>query len=76
MVMSEGSLEFEKGVYSAREMMQIIPIKDDGGITELYAKNTWTEQVLPNASRKTAISLGQTLAISVVVEGYEIPSAW
>lgn len=60
MVMAEGSLQFEESVYSAREMMQIIPIKDDGGITELYAKNTWTEQMLPNASRKPAISLGQT----------------
>ncbi|MGY8716104.1 MAG: nucleotidyltransferase domain-containing protein [Candidatus Poseidoniales archaeon] len=57
MVMSEDSLEFEEGVYSAREMMQIIPIKDGGGLTELYAKNTWAEDILPNASRKTAITL-------------------
>ena len=59
MVMSEDSLEFEKGVYSAREMMQIVPIKDDGGITKLYAKNTWTEQILPNASRKPSIAVDQ-----------------
>ena len=60
MVMSEDSLEFEKGVYSAREMMQIIPIKDDGGISELYAKNPWTEEMLPNARRKQATSLDKT----------------
>lgn len=60
MVMSEGSLQFEKGVYSAREMMQIVPIKDNGGITELYAENAWTEQILPNASRKQSIALNQT----------------
>ena len=59
MVMSEDSLEFEKGVYSAREMMQIIPIKDNRGISELYAKNPWTEEMLPNARRKTAITLEQ-----------------
>ena len=59
MVMSEDSLEFEKGVYSAREMMQIVPIKDNGGISELYAKNPWTEEMLPNARRKPAITLEQ-----------------
>ena len=59
MVMSEDSLEFEKGVYSAREMMQIIPIKDDGGISELYSKNPWTEEMLPNARRKAPITLEQ-----------------
>jgi hypothetical protein len=31
MVMSEDCLEFEKGVYSAREMMLIIPVEEDGG---------------------------------------------
>lgn len=59
MVMSEESLQFEKSVYSAREMMQILPIKDDGGISELYAINPWTEEMLPNASRKPAITLEQ-----------------
>jgi len=59
MVMSEDSLEFEEGVYSAREMMQIIPVKDDGGLTELYAKNTWAQDILPNTSRKIAINIEQ-----------------
>ncbi len=60
MVMSEDSLEFEKGVYSAREMMQIVPIKDNWGISDLYAKNPWTEEMLPNARRKPSLSLNQT----------------
>ncbi len=60
MVMSEESLQFEKSVYSAREMMQILPIKDDGGISELYAINPWTEEMLPNARRKPSLSLNQT----------------
>ncbi|MCP2507821.1 MAG: nucleotidyltransferase domain-containing protein [Candidatus Thalassarchaeaceae archaeon] len=59
MVMSEDSLEFEEGVYIAREMMQIIPVKDAGGLTELYAKNTWTKDILPNTNRKTAINIDQ-----------------
>ena len=59
MVMSEDSLEFEEGVYSARELMQIIPVKDDGGLTELYAKNTWAQDILPNTSRKIAINIEQ-----------------
>ena len=59
MVMSEDSLGFEKGIYSARELMQIIPIKDSGGLTELYSKNVWTIDILPNASRKKNIIIGQ-----------------
>jgi predicted nucleotidyltransferase len=59
MVMSEDSLEFEKGVYSARELMQIIPVKDDGGLTELYSRNTWVQDILPNTSRKIAINIEQ-----------------
>ena len=59
MVMSEDSLGFEKSVYSAREMMQIIPIKDSGGLTKLYAKNMWTLDILPNSSRKESITIGQ-----------------
>ncbi|MEJ6524738.1 MAG: hypothetical protein QNL65_11250, partial [Opitutales bacterium] len=59
MVMSQDSLEFEKSVYSAREMMQIIPIKDSNGISELYSKNTWVNEVLPNASKKQSITLPQ-----------------
>ena len=59
MVMSEDSLEFEEGVYSARELMQIIPVKDDGGLTELYSRNTWVQDILPNTSRKIAINIEQ-----------------
>jgi predicted nucleotidyltransferase len=59
MVMSQDSLEFEKSIYGAREMMQIIPIKDSNGISELYSKNTWVNKVLPNASKKKLLDLPQ-----------------
>lgn len=59
MVMSENSLKFDKSMYSAREMMQIIPIKDDGGIDRLYGTNTWTEEMLPNATRKPTLVMDQ-----------------
>ena len=59
MVMSEDSLGFEKSVYSAREMMQIIPIKDKGGLSKLYSKNIWALEILPNSSRKKGIDIGQ-----------------
>ena len=59
MVMSQDSLEFEKSIYGAREMMQIIPIKDSNGISELYSKNTWVNEVLPNASKKKLLELPQ-----------------
>jgi len=52
MVLSEESLWFEKTVYTAREMMQIIPIKDSNGITKLYDVNDWVKGVLPNAGKK------------------------
>ena len=48
MVMSEDYLGFEESVYSAREMMQIIPIKDKGGLSKLYSKNIWALEILPN----------------------------
>jgi predicted nucleotidyltransferase len=67
MVMSEDSLEFEEGIYSAREIMQIIPIKDSGGLTELYAKNIWAKEILPNASRKETIH---------ICEIYQYPWWW
>ena len=57
MVMSEESLEFEESVYSAREMMQMIPIKDVDGITELYANNKWAQDMLPNAIQKQPLAL-------------------
>jgi predicted nucleotidyltransferase len=57
MVMSENSLVFEKNVYVAREMMQIIPLKDDNGISQLYTMNTWVKEVLPNTQMKPSISL-------------------
>ena len=59
MVMSEDYLGFEESVYSAREMMQIIPIKDKGGLSKLYSKNMWALDILPNSSRKKGINIGQ-----------------
>lgn len=59
MVMSEDYLGFEESVYSAREMMQIIPIKDKGGLSKLYSKNIWALEILPNSSRKKGINIGQ-----------------
>ena len=59
MVLSEESLRFEKTVYTAREMMQIIPIKDKGGLSKLYSKNIWALEILPNSSRKKGINIGQ-----------------
>lgn len=59
MVMSEDYLGFEESVYSAREMMQIIPIKDKGGLSKLYSKNIWALDILPNSSRKKGINIGQ-----------------
>lgn len=57
MVMSVDSLEFEQSVYGAREMMQIIPLKDENGISEMFNKNTWVNEVLPNARLKPSIPL-------------------
>ena len=39
--------------------MQIIPIKDIGGLTELYEKNMWAQDFLPNASRKQTIHISE-----------------
>ncbi len=52
MVMAEDSLSFSPSLYSAREMMQMIPIKDTGGLTKLYRANRWVGEVLPNAEPK------------------------
>ena len=57
MVMSADSLEFEQSIYGAREMMQIIPLKDENGISEMFNKNTWVNEVLPNARPKPSIPL-------------------
>ena len=59
MVLSEDSLRFEKTVYTAREMMQIIPIKDFKGITKLYDVNDWVKEILPNAEKKPAQPLSK-----------------
>lgn len=59
MVMAENSLEFEKSVYGAREMMQIIPLKDNNGLSQMYKMNTWVNDVLPNARTKPSISLSE-----------------
>lgn len=52
MVMSQDALEFTPSLYSAREMMQMIPIKDTGGLTDLHEVNRWVHDVLPNAKPK------------------------
>ena len=57
MVMSEESLQFDRSMYTAREMMQIIPLKDYGGISQLYRMNTWVHDVLPNADKKPLMEL-------------------
>ena len=59
MVLSEESVRFEKGVYTAREMMQIIPLKDSKGITKLYNANEWVNEILPNANKKPSKSLSE-----------------
>ena len=59
MVMSENALGFEKSTYGAREMMQIIPLKDGDGISELYEVNSWVHEVLPNAEKKQLMKLSE-----------------
>ena len=59
MVMSDDSLEFEKSMYGAREMMQIIPLKDNDGISELYRMNSWVKDVLPNSDMKSPMELSE-----------------
>lgn len=59
MVLSEESLRFEKTVYTAREMMQITPIKDSYGITKLYNMNEWVQEILPNSVKKSSQPLSE-----------------
>ena len=60
MVLADDSLEFEHSVYGAREMMRIIPIKDDRGISDLYESNKWVQDILPNSRKKGLFELEQT----------------
>ena len=60
MVLANDSLEFEHSVYGAREMMRIIPIKDDTGISDLYESNKWVQNILPNAGKKGLSEIEQT----------------
>ena len=60
MVLANDSLEFEHSVYGAREMMRIIPIKDDRGISDLYESNKWVQDILPNSRKKGLFELEQT----------------
>ena len=60
MVLADDSLEFEHSVYGAREMMRIIPIKDDRGISDLYESNKWVQDILPNARKKGLFEIEQT----------------
>ena len=59
MVLADDSLEFEHSVYGAREMMRIIPIKDDRGISDLYESNKWVHDILPNAGKKGLFEIEQ-----------------
>ena len=61
MVMDEESLQIEPSMYAARELMQIIPIKDSGGLTNLYALNKWAQKELPNAKIKPQIRVAGTI---------------
>ena len=61
MVMDENSLQIEPSMYAARELMQIIPIKDSGGLTNLYAMNKWAQKELPNAKIKPQIRVVGTI---------------
>jgi len=59
MVLANDSLEFEQSVYGAREMMRIIPIKNDCGISDLYESNKWVQEILPNAKKKGLFEIEQ-----------------
>ena len=52
MVMDEESLNIEPSMYAARELMQIIPVKDTGGLSTLYRVNKWAKEELPNSKIK------------------------
>lgn len=57
MVMDRESLEIEPSIYAARELMQIIPIKDTGDLSSFYEINRWAQQMLPNANIKQKIPI-------------------
>ena len=52
MVLSERSLAIEPSIYGARELMQILPIKDSGSISDLFSTNSWAKGMLPNSRVK------------------------
>lgn len=57
MVMADNSLVFEQSIYGAREMMRIIPMKDNDGIKKLYEANPWITEMLPNSNRKEKMEI-------------------
>lgn len=57
MVMADDSLSFENSIYGAREMMRIIPLKDNHGITKLFETNSWIFDMLPNSNRKEIMEI-------------------
>jgi len=57
MVMADDSLSFENSIYGAREMMRIIPLKDNYGITKLFESNPWILDMLPNSKRKRKMEI-------------------
>ena len=55
MVIDESSLEMKNSIYVARELMQMIPIKDSGGLTKLFSQNKWVYKELPNSKIKNKL---------------------
>ncbi len=52
-LMDQERLELSKrNKYTATELVSLIPIKDSGGLADLWAANPWTKSYFPNASLK------------------------
>ena len=43
---------FKRNKYTATELVSLIPIKDGGGLADLWAANPWIKSYFPNASLK------------------------
>ena len=52
-LLDQQRLELSKrNKYTATELVSLIPIKDSGGLADLWAANPWTKSHFPNASLK------------------------
>ena len=52
-LLDQQRLELSKrNKYTATELVSLIPIKDCGGLADLWAANPWTKSYFPNASLK------------------------